>query len=151
MNQSTAAVHFTDSLLTTIREQRHNSARVLIATQEPTISPKLLDLCSMSVIHRFSSPAWFESIKGHLGGASKMISTTQGQYDMFERILDLSVGESLVFAPLAFVGMQEGQAMKLGPVALHMKTRSRVGSDGGVSRLASRQANDEGVIVSDRC
>lgn len=48
---------FTSSLLTTIREQRHNATRVIIATQEPTISEKLLDLCSISIVHRFNSPA----------------------------------------------------------------------------------------------
>ncbi|KAM0703097.1 hypothetical protein Q7P35_009795 [Cladosporium inversicolor] len=65
---------FTSSLLTTIREQRHNAARVIIATQEPTISEKLLDLCSVSIVHRFNSPAWFTAICGHLGGASNLTS-----------------------------------------------------------------------------
>lgn len=36
-----AAETFTASLLTTIREQRHNAARVVIATQEPSISEKI--------------------------------------------------------------------------------------------------------------
>lgn len=70
-----------------------------------------------------------------------MVSTTQERYEMFERILDLDVGESFVFAPSAFVSIQDGHAMKLGPVALKMKTRSRLGSDGGTSRLALRQEN----------
>lgn len=136
MNKSASAALFTDSLLTTIREQRHNSTRVLIATQEPTISEKLLDLCSMTVVHRFSSPAWFGSIKDHLGGASKMVTTTESQHDMFERIVDLDVGESLVFAPSAFVGIRDGKVMNLGAVAMKMKTRAKFGTDGGLSKLA---------------
>lgn len=120
--------------------------QVLIATQEPTLSPTLLDLCSMSIIHRFSSPAWFASIKDHLGAASKMVSTTEHQNDMFKRILNLDVGESLVFAPSAFVGVRGcGEVVKLGAEALRMKTRVRTGSDGGVSRLAG--AGDGGGDV----
>jgi len=68
---------FTNSLLTTIREQRHNAARVIIATQEPTISEKLMDLCSVSIVHRFSSPAWFTALCGHLGGASNLTSENE--------------------------------------------------------------------------
>lgn len=48
LNDSPAAANFTNRLLTTIREQRHNATRILIATQEPTLSSKLLDLCSNS-------------------------------------------------------------------------------------------------------
>lgn len=138
MNKSAAADSFTERLLTTVREQRHNATRVIVATQEPTISEKLLDLCSMSIVHRFASPAWFASIRDHLGGASKMISSSEGQCEMFEEITELNVGESLVFCPSAFVGMgEDGQARKLGPVAMKMKTRTRLGRDGGVSILAS--------------
>ncbi|PHH60585.1 hypothetical protein CDD81_1441 [Ophiocordyceps australis] len=39
----------TKSLLETIRLQRHLGTRVAISTQEPTISPKLLDLCSVTI------------------------------------------------------------------------------------------------------
>ncbi|CZT20406.1 uncharacterized protein RCC_06266 [Ramularia collo-cygni] len=136
-DKSTSAALFTDSLLTTIREQRHNSTRVFIATQEPTISERLLDLCSITIVHRFSSPAWFGSIKDHLGGASSMVSTKESQYSMFERIVNLDVGESLVFAPSAFVGLRDREVTKLGAVALLMKTRARLGTDGGTSKLAT--------------
>lgn len=70
-----------------------------------------------------------------------MISTIEAQYDMFEKIIHLDVGESLVFAPSAFVGMQDGEVMKLGAVALKMKTRARLGTDGGMSRLADEAAD----------
>ena len=69
MNGTAASEVFTQSLLTVIREQRHKGARVIIATQEPTISPKLLDLCSMTFVHRFTSPEWLETLKKHLAAA----------------------------------------------------------------------------------
>ena len=61
---------FTESLLSVIRQQRHLATRVIIATQEPTISPSLLDLCSMTIVHRFTSPAWMNALQNHLAGLS---------------------------------------------------------------------------------
>ncbi|KAM3415888.1 hypothetical protein BST61_g9390 [Cercospora zeina] len=143
MNDSSGAKNFTGGLLTTIREQRHNATRVVIATQEPTISTDLLDLCSVSVVHRFTSPAWFAAIRGHLGGASRMLRDGEESGELFERIVELDVGESLVFCPGAFVKVvtdEDGENKKvgkLGPNAMKMKTRKRMGNDGGVSILAS--------------
>jgi hypothetical protein len=139
-----AAEKFTSSLLTIIREQRHNSARVVIATQEPTISGRLLDLCSVSIIHRFNSPEWFTAIRQHLGGASDMITAdedeekSQSRGELFRRILALRVGESLVFSPTSWVHGGEvpggGEAVEpkvLGSGVLWMKTRKREGDDAG--------------------
>lgn len=139
-----AAERFTSSLLTTIREHRHNSARVIIATQEPSISGRLLDLCSVSIIHRFTSPAWFAAIRDHLGGASKMVKAEEdggkdeGRADLFRRIMALKVGESLVFSPTSWVHGGEvpggGQAVEprpLGSGVLWMKARKRYGDDAG--------------------
>lgn len=64
----------TSALETAIRVQRHIGARVIISTQEPTISPRLLDLCSVTIVHRFSSPEWLEVLKKHLAGASTWLS-----------------------------------------------------------------------------
>ena len=60
MNASSEAIMFTETLLATIRLQRHLGARVFISTQEPTISPKLLDLSSSIIVHRFTSPQWLQ-------------------------------------------------------------------------------------------
>ena len=138
---------FTSSLLTTIREQRHNAARVIIATQEPTISEKLLDLCSVSIIHRFSSPAWFTTLATHLGGASSMTSekaeedTAVKREELFKQILALQVGESLVFSPTSWVrggalpgGGDAAEPARLGSGVLRMKTRERKGDDSGKTR-----------------
>lgn len=137
LNDSPAAGNFTNRLLTTIREQRHNATRILIATQEPTLSSKLLDLCSVSIVHHFKSPAWFTTIRNHLGGASSLTGTSTELEKMFESIMNLRTGESLVFAPEAYVCQDELLApQKLGAGAMKMRTRKRVGLDRGKSVLA---------------
>jgi len=44
----------TGSLLQLIRQKRHYGARVIISTQEPTIDHRLIELCSLTLIHRFT-------------------------------------------------------------------------------------------------
>jgi hypothetical protein len=144
MNRSGAAESFTDRLLTAIREQRHNGTRAIIATQEPTISEKLLDLCSTSIIHRFSSPAWFEAIRKHLAAASRQVSSDVSSHEMFDRITALDTGESLVFSPSSFVLVRDGEAAKLRANVVKMKTRVRRSNDAGVSLLASQQVRVDG-------
>lgn len=70
MNESGEASALTEQLLSTIRLQRHLGARVVISTQEPTVSPKLLDLCSVTIVHRFTSPEWLRALQRHLAGVS---------------------------------------------------------------------------------
>nr|POF15428.1 hypothetical protein CFP56_71924 [Quercus suber] len=144
MTTSPAASNFTERLLGTIREQRHNGTRVIIATQEPTISAKLLDLCTVSIVHRFTSPAWFSVLRDHLGAASRLVSTTAQQDLMFEQIMDLGVGESFLFAPSAYLCLTPtGIASKLGKTAVRLKTRTRLGMDGGMSVLITAQASPD--------
>lgn len=137
MTASVNASQFTESILRTVREHRHNATRVIIATQEPTVSEKLLDLCSMSIIHRFASPAWYGTIRSHLGATSKYVSTASQEDTMFNKIMELDVGESFLFAPTAFLRLgSTGMPCKLGTAIIRMKTRRRMGSDGGKSILA---------------
>jgi hypothetical protein len=104
----------------------------------------LLDLCSISIVHRFNSPAWFTTLCGHLGAASTLageekeddVKTSKAK--LFERIIALQTGESLVFSPTSFVrgGAQSGdidavEPMRLGSGILRMKTRERKGEDLG--------------------
>jgi hypothetical protein len=147
MKNTPAAETFTENLLTVIREQRHNACRIVIATQEPTISPKLLDLCSMTFVHRFTSPDWLSTLRGHLAGASDLVTRSQGEggskklgaASLFEKIIELDVGESLLFAPSAVLEEQEGKVKKLGVQCVKFKTRKRLGVDGGQSVLAVRE------------
>ncbi|KAF7552085.1 hypothetical protein G7046_g7520 [Stylonectria norvegica] len=121
----------TDSLLSAIRQQRHIAARVLISTQEPTISPKLLDLCNMTIVHRFTSPDWLKTLARHLAGTSIGVTNDLGEDEdikngnvaphlsipstdfLFSKIVALRPGEAFVFAPSAIIGMKnvdEGQS-----------------------------------------
>ncbi|EIM91961.1 uncharacterized protein STEHIDRAFT_46238 [Stereum hirsutum FP-91666 SS1] len=67
LSDTSASARFTDSLLTTIRQQRHLNTRVLISTQEPTVVPsKFLELSSFIITHRFSSPKWLRHLSAHV-------------------------------------------------------------------------------------
>lgn len=100
---SLEAADLTETLLSVVRQQRHLAARVLIATQEPTLAPALLELCNVTIIHRFSSPAWFKAIKSHIAGAGidEKDSTTSSA--IFHKIVRLPTGEALVFCPTALL------------------------------------------------
>ncbi|KAJ5595157.1 uncharacterized protein N7459_001365 [Penicillium hispanicum] len=105
---SAEALDLTDTLLSIVRQQRHLGTRVIIATQEPTMSPSLLDLCNVTIIHRFTSPAWFKAIKSHIAGASleKQDGDEAGS-DFFHRIVSLATGEALLFCPAALVDVEK--------------------------------------------
>lgn len=184
MNESGEASALTEQLLATIRLQRHLGARVVISTQEPTVSPRLLDLCSVTVVHRFTSPEWLRALRRHLAGAEETAGmlaranggagagsgsdassdsgvddvldglvdavdtlslkgpgATMGQKQaaasLFAQIVELRVGEALVFSPNAVVGISgEGAARKLGSGMLKVRVRNRVTEDGGRSIMA---------------
>ncbi|PGH14363.1 hypothetical protein AJ80_05953 [Polytolypa hystricis UAMH7299] len=103
MTDSREAMILTGTLLSIIRQQRHLGTRVIIATQEPTLSPNLLDLCNVSIVHRFSSPEWFKTLQGHLAGAVVGTSdSARAKYSpggLFAKIVSLRTGEALVFCP----------------------------------------------------
>ncbi|KAL1629928.1 hypothetical protein SLS54_000786 [Diplodia seriata] len=144
---SAASDRFTDSLLTAIRVQRHAGTRIIVATQEPTVSPRLLDLCSLTLVHRFSSPAWLAVLRQHLAGLSAVAGRGEDEVRaLFEEIVTLGVGEGLVFAPSAMLrvvvagkeGKDQKRIVKLGTECLRFRTRPRITSDGGRSVLAVR-------------
>lgn len=141
MMEGAASAAFTDSLLTVIREQRHKGTRIVIATQEPTISPKLLDLCSMTFVHRFTSPEWLSMLQKHLAWASKFTQDSEdhgrGMRELFDEIVNLNVGESLLFSPSAMLGVVDGSPKKLGTAHVTFRTRTRLTSDGGKSVMAT--------------
>nr|KMM71091.1 hypothetical protein CPAG_07398 [Coccidioides posadasii RMSCC 3488] len=96
------ANELTESLLTIIRQQRHLGTRLIIATQEPNLSPKLLDLCDVTIVHRFTSPEWFKALQDHLAGAVVGISSDErskfSPNSLFTKIVLLDTGEALVFS-----------------------------------------------------
>jgi len=153
MNSSAEATALTETLLATVRLQRHLGARIIISTQEPTISPKLLDLSSVTIVHRFTSPEWLRTLEGHLAGAaSKLLKVDEDDEDansqsnaakkVFSEVVQLRVGEALLFSPSAVIGLEDdeknGQRLKrLGTGYLKIRIRSRLTTDGGKSVMAT--------------
>lgn len=165
MNLSAEASAFTETLVSVVRLQRHLAARVIISTQEPTISTALLNLCSLTIVHRFTSPEWLRTLHHHLAGAAdspfsakstavacpkrqngehengEHEESESGSTSLFNRIVHLRVGEALLFSPSAIVGanvQQDGNVdyHRLGAKHLTIRIRSRLTSDGGKSVLA---------------
>ncbi|KAI6134861.1 hypothetical protein EV401DRAFT_863313 [Pisolithus croceorrhizus] len=141
LSPNKTASGLTKSLLTLTREQRHLAMRVIISTQEPTvIPPVLLDLCTISILHRFSSPSWWE----HL---SKHVSADISADDAFDRVVKLETGEAIVLAPSGFGvfpdaplgALKTSQTIpklnQFGRRYILMKTRRRITRDGGSSIL----------------
>lgn len=139
MGSANEASTLTNTLLSAIRLQRHLGTRVLISTQEPTISPKLLDLCSVTIVFRFQSPEWLRCLKTHLAALNDVVNE-DGKPDLntvFQKIVKLRVGEALLFAPSATVNGDGGVGTKrLGMDYLRIRVRSRITFDGGKSEMA---------------
>lgn len=162
MNASAEADTLTSTLLTTVRLQRHLGARIIISTQEPTISPSLLDLSSVTIVHRFTSPDWLRSLKEHLAAAASDLIDQKPQVKnveevshghpnknskettsqrIFGDIVMLRVGEALLFSPNAIVGLEKGPegttvTERLGKGYLKIRVRKRLTTDGGKSDMA---------------
>ncbi|KZP24566.1 hypothetical protein FIBSPDRAFT_929771 [Athelia psychrophila] len=114
-----SASGLTSTLLELTREQRHLGIRVIISTQEPTvIPPTLLDLCTVAIMHRFSSPAWWKALSVHV---SADITSDKA----FDKIVALQPGEALVFAPSGLATF-EAPGLRLTGTARAAKCGDRV-------------------------
>ncbi|KAL8766352.1 MAG: hypothetical protein Q9203_006369 [Teloschistes exilis] len=139
MTESASAKVFTESLLSVVRLQRHHGTKVLIATQEPTIAPQLLDLCSMTIVHRFTSPEWLLALKAHLAAFSSMgdEDSPRRLKDIFQTIVNLDVGQALLFSSSAMLDTKNSRPQKLGMRYVKMRVRDRLTVDGGKSVSAT--------------
>ncbi|PVH99938.1 hypothetical protein DM02DRAFT_528010 [Periconia macrospinosa] len=119
-----------ETLQQTIRVQRHTGTRVVISTQEPTLLTDLIPLCSIGVIHRFTSPEWFAAIKKH-------IRIPEADRDMLmQHIEGLPTGTAIVYSPNSVLGYVDGKIQKGTGVLMKMNVRKRITADGGQSILA---------------
>ncbi|KAG1897623.1 uncharacterized protein F5891DRAFT_1129898 [Suillus fuscotomentosus] len=133
----------TKAILTLTREQRHLGMRVIISTQEPTVVPPvLLDLCTVAIMHRFSSPAWWDHLARHISADVSVDAA-------FDTVVKLQTGEAIVLAPSGLgvfpqdeeIPSPEGDTptvlkmSQFGRRYIIMKTRARVTKDGGTSVL----------------
>ncbi|KAI0265149.1 hypothetical protein BC834DRAFT_196378 [Gloeopeniophorella convolvens] len=148
----------TGALLSLIRQQRHLSMRVIVSTQEPTVLPPVfVDLCSIAILHRFSSSAWWDHLSRH-------VSADISGEEAFDKVVKLKTGEAMVLAPSGLymkhakpdtpavdadtkeekVAEGAGKAQEVPESVLTrfgrrffiIKTRRRVTADGGASLLA---------------
>ncbi|KAK6968900.1 p-loop containing nucleoside triphosphate hydrolase protein [Favolaschia claudopus] len=133
------AARLTQSLSNIIRLQRHLGIRVVVATQEPTVVPEtILDLSSIIICHRFSSPAWCTYLARHVAcskdGADSGLAAT-----WFERVMSLRTGHALLFCPAAVMEVKhEGNGcVLLGSDCVGLCVRPRLTMDGGTSVLAA--------------
>ena len=119
------------ALLQTIRLQRHHGARIIVSTQEPTLLTDLIALCSVTVIHRFSSPAWFSAIRRHVP------ITDENRDDLMRKIESLKTGQAIVYSPNAVLGFDDCSRLVMGTSGMiYVRVRRRLTSDGGQSVLA---------------
>ncbi|KAF9534163.1 hypothetical protein CPB83DRAFT_843792 [Crepidotus variabilis] len=142
LSSERSASGLTKSLLNLIRQQRHLAMRVIISTQEPTVVPPvLLDLCSVAILHRFSSPNWWNHLIHH-------VPTDFSGTDAFDKVVRLQTGHAIVLAAsgIGFFLPQDGTETakqdekgkvltRFGRRYIIMKTRKRVTADGGASIL----------------
>lgn len=141
LGQSGEAKILTGDLLSIIRQQRHLGTRVLIATQEPTLSPDLIDLANATFVHRFLSPGWYKILEEHLAGASKHGSSGNGS--LFNKIVSLRTGEALLFCPTGQLDIAKGSKKGEDTVTplsnghVKIKIRKRLTADGGRSIMAT--------------
>ncbi|KAI5805464.1 hypothetical protein DFH27DRAFT_512420 [Peziza echinospora] len=142
MTDTPASKILTNQLLGVTRQQRHFGVRVIIATQEPTISPRLMDLATATIIHRFSSPEWYSTLQNHISAFHGAVNDAE----LFKKIVSLKVGQALVFAPTALVSQEQKMGPtdlidledRYGPQPLQtgfilLKMRRRLTADGGKS------------------
>lgn len=130
MHNTAGAKELTSQLLSMIRQQRHFGLRVVVATQEPYVSPQLIDLCSMIIVHRFSSPAWLEVLKNHIATDAEDVKA------LFQEISELQTGEAIVFAPTAVLSYGGSQLQKSGGRRFKVAVRKRITWDSGRSILS---------------
>jgi DNA helicase HerA-like ATPase len=133
MTDTPAAKGLTGTFLNIIRQQRHLGARVIISTQEPTISPSLIDLCSVVVIHRFTSPEWYQVMGRHIIIDAKhgKSGSPNGDEDGLSQISCLRTGEALVFAPSAYLLDESLSPIDVRRKTFKMMVRKRITWDGG--------------------
>ncbi|KGO70397.1 hypothetical protein PITC_015100 [Penicillium italicum] len=139
MADTLAAKTLTETFLTIIRQQRHLGVRIIISTQEPTISPQLIDLCSLAIIHRFTSPGWYKTIEKHVPmGGEKDPHQTDGARKGLSEVARLRTGEAIVFASSAHLVGEDGNVMNTQHETFKVMMRKRITWDGGRSIVCIR-------------
>jgi len=111
------------------------------ADLEPTVVPPvLLDLCSVAILHRFSSPSWWNHLINH-------VPTDFSDSDAFEKIVKLQVSPSTTSCLLSIHSrFQTGQAIVLAPSGLGLFNLSN--KDRGSAKDKEAVDEDEDKVLS---
>ena len=132
MLNNPGAQSLNDDLARIIRLQRHYGTRVVISTQEPVLLADLVALCSISIVHRFSSPEWHAALRKHIHSFGKAKDSS------LEVIESLRTGDALVYAPNAVLCTTEDGNLEKGMGRLlKVSVRKRITADGGRSVLCN--------------
>jgi hypothetical protein len=96
----------------------------------------------MIIIHRFSSPEWFDVVRRHVSIAE---TDKAGLENLFGQIVTLRPGEALLFAPSTILTKREGNGdvfIQQSSNLLKVKIRKRLTWDGGKSVLVCKPEVD---------
>jgi hypothetical protein len=100
----------------------------------------LLDLCNVTIVHRFQSQAWYSVLKSHLAG----LNPRNEDDEVFRRIVDLENGEALMFCPTAYLDADDSlEVAALKPLRsgyIKLLVRNRLTEDGGKSIMAAESS-----------
>lgn len=100
----------------------------------------------MTIVHRFASPDWLKTLKGHLAGISEEGGEDRNVEHIWKTIVELEAGEALLFSPAAILdtkqkdvthGDRRQEIVKLGMNYVKIRVRKRLTADGGKSILAT--------------
>ncbi|KNZ64394.1 hypothetical protein VP01_10350g1, partial [Puccinia sorghi] len=126
---------------TLIRQQQHLGMRTIILTQESTVVPAvILDLISMHVFHRFSSPSWAKHLSKNICVDNQDDSL---ESDLYRTLACLALGEALLFAPTALIINPSLQLPKSVPLTIGFIlfcSRERLTFNGGASIVAVKSS-----------
>lgn len=115
-----------EDLIRVVRLQRHHGVRLVISTQEPGLLTELIALCSIAVIHRFSSPEWLNVLKKH------MPILCENKENPYQEIESLRTGTALMYSSNAVLGKSgNGDLLRGASCLLKVSVRKRVTADGG--------------------
>ncbi|KAJ3267808.1 hypothetical protein HDV01_003959 [Terramyces sp. JEL0728] len=107
------------AILDAVRLMRHDGMRVAISTQSPlAIRAEILELTSLSVLHRFQSIDWFNYLKQKI----------DLEEEDFQTLLGLNTGSAIVFAGKHMLGGNIGKG------TFEMQIRPRLTKNRGSSR-----------------
>ncbi|CAG5147518.1 uncharacterized protein ALTATR162_LOCUS2051 [Alternaria atra] len=99
------------------------------------------------MVHRCTSPTWYEVLKKHVAGLylgaiggqeekGKVETGKMRDRTLFHQIVELKLGESLLFCPTAAIGVQDKEIRRVLDHFVKFQTRGRITADGGRTRLA---------------